>query len=101
MSTLSPSARRVQEALDALGMPGRVIEMDRTTRSASDAATAVGCTVGQIVKSLVFKAAASGRAVLALTSGANRVDEACHDLRRALSLGNKRASEFISSRCIK
>ena len=31
----------------------------------------------------------------------NRVDEACHDLRRALSLGNKRASEFISSRCIK
>ena len=75
MSTLSPSARKVQESLDALGMPGRVIEMNRTTRSAADAAAAVGCTVGQIVKSLVFRATASGRAVLALTSGANRVDE--------------------------
>jgi prolyl-tRNA editing enzyme YbaK/EbsC (Cys-tRNA(Pro) deacylase) len=87
MSTLSPSARRVQEALDALGMPGRVIEMDRTTRSASDAAAAVGCSVGQIVKSLVFKAAVSGRAVLALTSGANRVDEA----RLARALGEPTA----------
>jgi prolyl-tRNA editing enzyme YbaK/EbsC (Cys-tRNA(Pro) deacylase) len=56
--------------------------MTRTTRSAADAAAAVGCSVGQIVKSLVFKAAVSGRAVLALTSGANRVDEAC--LTRAL-----------------
>jgi prolyl-tRNA editing enzyme YbaK/EbsC (Cys-tRNA(Pro) deacylase) len=72
---LSPSARKVQEVLDAVGMPGRVIEMQRTTRSAADAAEAVGCTVGQIVKSLVFKAATSGRAVLVLTSGANRVDE--------------------------
>ena len=94
MSTLSPSARRVQEALDALGMPGRVIEMDRTTRSASDAAAAVGCSVGQIVKSLVFKAAASGRAVLALTSGANRVDEAC--LARALGEPTAKAdADFV------
>jgi prolyl-tRNA editing enzyme YbaK/EbsC (Cys-tRNA(Pro) deacylase) len=75
MGTLSPSARKVQDALDALGMPGRVIEMDRTTRSSADAAAAVGCTVGQIVKSLVFKAETSGQAVLVLTSGANRVDE--------------------------
>ena len=83
MGTLSPSARKVQEALDALGMPGRVIEMDRTTRSAADAAAAVGCTVGQIVKSLVFKAETSGHAVLVLTSGANRVDETL--LARALA----------------
>ena len=83
MGTLSPSARKVQDALDALGIPGRVIEMDRTTRSAADAAAAVGCTVGQIVKSLVFKAATSGHAVLVLTSGANRVDETL--LARALA----------------
>ncbi len=83
MGTLSPSARKVQDALDALGMPGRVIEMDRTTRSAADAAAAVGCTVGQIVKSLVFKAETSGHAVLVLTSGANRVDETL--LARALA----------------
>ena len=83
MGTLSPSARKVQDALDALGMPGRVIEMDRTTRSAADAAAAVGCTVGQIVKSLVFKAETSGHAVLVLASGANRVDETL--LARALA----------------
>jgi prolyl-tRNA editing enzyme YbaK/EbsC (Cys-tRNA(Pro) deacylase) len=94
MSMLSPSARKVQEALDALGMPGRVTEMDRTTRSAADAAAAVGCSVGQIVKSLVFKAAVSGRAVLALTSGANRVDEAC--LSRALGEPTAKAdADFV------
>jgi prolyl-tRNA editing enzyme YbaK/EbsC (Cys-tRNA(Pro) deacylase) len=89
----SASARKVQEALDGFGMPGRVIEMTRTTRSASDAAAAVGCSVGQIVKSLVFKAA-SGRPVLVLTSGANRVDEA----RLAEALGEpvaKADAEFV------
>lgn len=44
------------------------------TRTAVDAARAVGCEVGQIVKSLVFLAA--GRPVVALVSGANRLDEA-------------------------
>ncbi len=44
------------------------------TRTAEDAARAVGCDVAQIVKSLVFMA--DGGAVLALTSGANRVDQA-------------------------
>jgi prolyl-tRNA editing enzyme YbaK/EbsC (Cys-tRNA(Pro) deacylase) len=43
------------------------------TRTATDAARAVGCEVGQIVKSLVF--VAGGKAVVALVSGANRVDE--------------------------
>ena len=48
-------------------------EFPEGTRTASDAARAVGCEVGQIVKSLVFTAA--GRPVVALVSGANRVDE--------------------------
>ena len=48
-------------------------EFPEGTRTASDAARAVGCEVGQIVKSLVF--AAAGRPVVALVSGANRVDE--------------------------
>ncbi|HEY5034609.1 MAG TPA: YbaK/EbsC family protein [Candidatus Dormibacteraeota bacterium] len=43
------------------------------TRTAVDAANAIGCEVGQIVKSLVFVAA--GRPVVALVSGANRLDE--------------------------
>jgi len=72
---LSPSARRVQEVLDRLGGGGRVTEMSTTTRSAQDAARAVGCTVGQIAKSLVFKGASSRRGVLVVASGANRVNE--------------------------
>lgn len=48
-------------------------EFPEGTRTAADAARAVGCDVGQIVKSLVFLA--GGRAVVALVSGANRVDE--------------------------
>lgn len=76
MSQLSPSAQRVQDALAALGLPGQVAELPASTRTAPDAAAAIGCAVGQIVKSLVFRAADSGRPILVLASGANRVDEA-------------------------
>jgi prolyl-tRNA editing enzyme YbaK/EbsC (Cys-tRNA(Pro) deacylase) len=72
---LSPSARKVQEALRILGVACEVREMDKTTRSAQDAARAVGCEVGQIAKSLVFKGATTRQAVLVITSGSNRVDE--------------------------
>lgn len=72
---LSPSARRVQEVLEDLGVSSRVTEMSATTRSAQDAARAVGCEVGQIAKSLVFKGASSHKAVLVVASGANRVNE--------------------------
>jgi len=74
---ITPNARRVQEFLDGLGLNQRVKQMEQTTRSAQDAAKAVGCEVGQIAKSLVFKGAASQRAILVITSGANRVNEAC------------------------
>jgi len=72
---LSPSARKVQEALKILGVACEVCEMDKTTRSAQDAARSVGCDVGQIAKSLVFKGATTRQAVLVITSGSNRVDE--------------------------
>ena len=73
---MSPNACRVQEILDGLGLKQRVREMEQTTRSAEDAARAVGCEVGQIAKSLVFKGSASQQAILVITSGANRVNEA-------------------------
>jgi Cys-tRNA(Pro) deacylase len=71
---LSAGAQRVQAALARHGMDCRVQEMHQTTRSAADAARAVGCEVGQIAKSLVFRGKATGRAVLVIASGANRVD---------------------------
>lgn len=75
MSELPPAAQRVQDAADALGLGIRVTIMPVATRTAEEAAAACGCTVGQIVKSLVFKGKDSGRAYLLLVSGANRVDE--------------------------
>jgi len=72
---LSASARRVQQALQAAGFALQVVELPVSTRTAAEAAQAVGCEVGQIVKSLVFKTKRTDRPVLVLVSGANRVDE--------------------------
>jgi prolyl-tRNA editing enzyme YbaK/EbsC (Cys-tRNA(Pro) deacylase) len=76
MSELPPSAKRVQEALDHLGLPCKVVELPDSTRTAVEAAQAVGCQLGQIVKSLIFMTAESHRPVLVLASGSNRVNEA-------------------------
>jgi prolyl-tRNA editing enzyme YbaK/EbsC (Cys-tRNA(Pro) deacylase) len=72
---LPPAAQRVQDALLALGRTYVVHQLDRSTRTAAEAADAVGCQVGQIAKSLVFRGQSSGRPVLAIASGANRVSE--------------------------
>lgn len=72
---LSPSAERVQAALKTMGFSHEVIELSETTRSAAEAATAVGCQLGQIAKSLVFKGRESGNPVLVIASGSNRVNE--------------------------
>ena len=73
---LSPAAGRVQAALQAAGLEMRVRELPASTRTAAEAAAAVGCSIAQIIKSLVFRTAKSNEAVLVLVSGANRVDEA-------------------------
>lgn len=73
--TLPPSARRVQDALAVRGSTAVVREMPASTRTAAEAAAACGCEVGAIVKSLIFRGAASGQGILVLTSGANRVHE--------------------------
>jgi Cys-tRNA(Pro) deacylase len=72
---LKSSSKKVQDALQAAGFSCRVRELPGSTRTAEDAAKAVGCQVGQIVKSLVFKTKKTKRAVLVEASGANRVNE--------------------------
>ena len=72
--SISPSVKKVQDALAKLGYDYKVIELDKSTRTAQEAADRVGCEVGQIVKSLIFKGKKSGKAILILTSGANQVD---------------------------
>ena len=95
--TLSASAQKVQAALQALGLTLEVVELPASTRTAQEAAQAVGCTVGQIVKSLVFRALQSDRPVLVETSGLNRVDET----RLAALLGEpvgKADADFVRQR---
>ena len=72
---LSPSAQKVQDALHTLGLSLEVVELPGSTRTAVEAAEAIGCEVGQIVKSLVFKGKRSGKPVLVIASGPNRVNE--------------------------
>ena len=71
---LHRNARRVVEAAAALGLTLDVHEFPDGTRTAEDAARAIGVEVGQIVKSLVFLA--DGAPVVALVSGSNQLDEA-------------------------
>jgi prolyl-tRNA editing enzyme YbaK/EbsC (Cys-tRNA(Pro) deacylase) len=72
---LKASAQKVQDALRAAGFDNTVVELPDSARTAAEAAAAVGCEVGQIVKSLLFRAEVSGRAVLVAASGSHRVDE--------------------------
>jgi len=68
------SAQKVAARAAAAGLDVKVVEMPASTRTAEEAAAACGCRVGQIVKSLVFRGKSSGRPVLILVSGDNRVD---------------------------
>lgn len=72
---LSPSAQKIQNLLTARGYAVTVIEFSESTRTAQEAADRAGCQLGQIVKSLIFRGNSSGKPILVLTSGANRVDE--------------------------
>jgi prolyl-tRNA editing enzyme YbaK/EbsC (Cys-tRNA(Pro) deacylase) len=74
-NNLSASARKVQEALEAHGVACPVVEMKETTRSAKEAAEALGCQVGQIAKSIIFKGEQTQQPILVIASGPNRVNE--------------------------
>jgi Cys-tRNA(Pro) deacylase len=70
---MHPSALKVADAAQALGLAIEIVEFEQTTRSAQEAAEAIGCEVAQIVKSLCF--VVNGRSTICLVSGANQLDE--------------------------
>jgi prolyl-tRNA editing enzyme YbaK/EbsC (Cys-tRNA(Pro) deacylase) len=72
---ISPSIQKVQETLLSLGVEIKIVEFQDSTRTSAEAAARIGCHIGQIVKSLVFRGRVSGKPLLILTSGSNRVDE--------------------------
>jgi prolyl-tRNA editing enzyme YbaK/EbsC (Cys-tRNA(Pro) deacylase) len=73
---LPRSARRVRAALIELELPADIVRLADSTRTAPEAAAAVGCELGAIVKSLVMRGTTSHAPVLALVSGDNRADMA-------------------------
>jgi prolyl-tRNA editing enzyme YbaK/EbsC (Cys-tRNA(Pro) deacylase) len=95
--SLSSSAQKVQAALSSFGLPLQVVELPDSTRTAAEAAQAIGCTVGQIAKTVVFRAISSDRAVLVIASGVNRVNEKWIGELLGEALG-KADAEFVRQR---
>lgn len=73
---MSKSIKRVRSAAEAAGLSIEIRRMGESTRTAEEAATQCGVTVGQIVKSLIFKGESSGKLYLFLVSGDKRLDAA-------------------------
>ena len=87
----------MREALARAGLAAEIVELPGAARTAQAAADFLGCAVGQIANSLVFRAAASDGAVLVMSSGAKRVDTA----RLAALVGEpigKADAEFVRQR---
>lgn len=96
-SQLSSRARIVQEYLSQRGFPFEVQELSTSTRTAQEAADSIGCRVGQIAKSLIFKDANTDKAVLIIASGANRVNLAKVEHTAGLKL-EKADGKFIKEK---
>ena len=72
---LSENAQRIQSVLNQYGLKLTVMELAASTRTAKEAAEAIGCEIAQIAKSLIFKGKNSQQPVLIIASGGNRVNE--------------------------
>lgn len=94
MIRLPDRALQVQAVLESHGATCPVVVVPETTRTAADAARALGCDVGQIAKTVVFRGANSGKPVLVVASGANRVDERLLERRVGEGLA-KATADFV------
>jgi prolyl-tRNA editing enzyme YbaK/EbsC (Cys-tRNA(Pro) deacylase) len=69
------TAKRTQQLLTEAGLATTVVEFEQPTRTSAEAAAAIGCSIAEIAKSIVFRGKESGQAVLVVASGDNRVCE--------------------------
>jgi prolyl-tRNA editing enzyme YbaK/EbsC (Cys-tRNA(Pro) deacylase) len=94
MTKLPQSAQRVQDWLAASNSSATVVELPGSTRTAVEAAVACSCSVGQIAKSLVFKAMPEATPVMVIASGSNQVN--VRRVEAALGVKLERAgAEFV------
>lgn len=75
MDKLKESAQRVQDKLVELGYTNQVMELPDSTRTAQEAADAIGCDVAQIAKSIIFRLEKSDSPILVVASGVHRVND--------------------------
>jgi prolyl-tRNA editing enzyme YbaK/EbsC (Cys-tRNA(Pro) deacylase) len=75
MGQLKESAQIVQDQLVELGYTNEVVELSDSTRTAQEAADAIGCEVAQIAKSIIFRLKSTDSPLLVVASGVNRVNE--------------------------
>ena len=73
--TLGKSASKIQDELNKYGLELKVVTMSSSTRTCAEAANTIGCEVGQIVKSMIFRGKSTGLPVLIVASGNNRINE--------------------------
>src|SRR6185436_16809742 len=93
----NPGVERVRSALDAAGIAAPILELPGAARTAQAAADFLGCAVGQIANSLVFRAQSSDSAVLVMSSGAKRVDLALLSAELGEPVG-KADADFVRNR---
>ncbi|MGC1879475.1 MAG: YbaK/EbsC family protein [Rhabdochlamydiaceae bacterium] len=72
---LKHSSQRIQDLLQNYNLDIKVIEFKELTRTSKEAASVIGCEVGQIAKTLIFKGKKSMKPFCVIASGKNRVDE--------------------------
>lgn len=88
---------RIERLLREVGIVTEVVRFDASTRTAAEAAAAIGCSLAQIAKSLIFKGSSSGGHVLVIASGSNRANE--QKVAAAIGEGIRKAdAEFVRER---
>lgn len=70
-----PTALRVQSLLSDKGLVSQVVEFEQSTHTSAEAAAAIGCSVAEIAKSILFRGRQSGTPIMVVASGSNRVSE--------------------------
>lgn len=81
--------KKVRKLLESNNLLKQIRTFERPTRTADEAAKALGCKVGQIAKSIIFQIKGSDNLVLIIVSGSNRVDEELFE--RKTGIGLKKA----------
>nr|WP_307786974.1 YbaK/EbsC family protein [Pseudogracilibacillus auburnensis] len=75
LTKLKESAQQFQHKLIELGYSNKVIELPNSTRTAKEAAEAIGCEVNHIAKSIIFRLKRVDKPLLVVACGANRINE--------------------------